>query len=83
VRVCVCACVCVCVHVRVCACMHVCVFPCQTVRDVVLGVTGGVPATLSVSLVSMVMLIGGKLLNERLRRRFPVSVPWELILVII
>ncbi|KAK0130853.1 Prestin [Merluccius polli] len=53
-----------------------------TVRDVVLGVTSMVPATLSVSLVSMATLIGGKLLNEHLKSKFPIAVPWELILIV-
>lgn len=53
----------------------------QTLNDVLHGVTSAVPGALSVSSVSMVILIGGKILNERFKNKLPVAVPWELILV--
>nr|XP_033942093.1 solute carrier family 26 member 6-like [Pseudochaenichthys georgianus] len=51
-----------------------------TLKDVLLGVTSAVPGALSVSVVSMVILIGGKMLNERFKNKLPVAIPWELIL---
>ncbi|TKS77285.1 Prestin Solute carrier family 26 member 5 [Collichthys lucidus] len=50
-------------------------------KDVLHGVTNVVPGTLSVSVVSMVILFGGKMLNERFKNKLPVVIPWELILV--
>lgn len=43
--------------------------------------SSAVPGTVSVSLVSLLVLIGGKMLNERFKNKLPVAVPWELILV--
>ncbi|XP_074537134.1 prestin [Halichoeres trimaculatus] len=54
-----------------------------TLKDVVLGVTSAVPGALSVSAVSMVLLIGGKMLNERFKNKLPVAIPWELILIVL
>ncbi|XP_074500806.1 solute carrier family 26 member 6 [Sebastes fasciatus] len=54
-----------------------------TLWDVLLGVTSAVPGALSVSLVSMVILIGGKLLNERFKNKLPLAIPWELILIVL
>lgn len=54
-----------------------------TLRDVLCGVSSTVPAALGLSLVSMVVLIGGKLLNNKFKSRLPVAVPWELILIIL
>lgn len=53
----------------------------QTLKDVLYGVTSAVPGALLVSVVSMVILIGGKILNERFKNKLPVAIPWELILV--
>lgn len=52
-------------------------------KDVLHGVTNIVQGTLSVSIVSMVILIGGKMLNERFKNKLPVVIPWELILVVL
>ncbi|XP_068997691.1 solute carrier family 26 member 6 [Embiotoca jacksoni] len=54
-----------------------------TVKDVVCAVTSAVPGALSVSSVSMVILIGGKMLNERFKNKLPVAIPWELILIVV
>ncbi|XP_041654926.1 solute carrier family 26 member 6 isoform X2 [Cheilinus undulatus] len=54
-----------------------------TLKDVLLGVTTAVPGILSVSVVSMVILFGGKMLNERFKNKMPVAVPWELILIVL
>ncbi|KAM8862631.1 solute carrier family 26 member 6 isoform 2-T2 [Spinachia spinachia] len=53
-----------------------------TLNDVLHGVTSAVPGALSVSSVSMVILIGGKILNERFKNKLPVAIPWELILIV-
>ncbi|XP_070695156.1 solute carrier family 26 member 6-like [Pempheris klunzingeri] len=52
-------------------------------KDVLHGVTGAVPGALSVSVVSMAILIGGKMLNERFKNKLPVIIPWELILIVL
>ncbi|XP_029974343.1 solute carrier family 26 member 6 [Salarias fasciatus] len=54
-----------------------------TLKDVLYGVTSAVPGTLCVSLVSMVTLVSGKMLNERFRSKLPVAIPWELILIVV
>ncbi|XP_067447768.1 solute carrier family 26 member 6-like [Thunnus thynnus] len=54
-----------------------------TLKDVLYGVTSAVPGTLSVSTVSMVILIGGKMLNEHFKNKLPVAIPWELILIVL
>ncbi|XP_023275760.1 solute carrier family 26 member 6-like [Seriola lalandi dorsalis] len=54
-----------------------------TLKDILYGVTSAVPGALSVSAVSMVILIGGKMLNERFKNKLPVAIPWELILVVL
>ncbi|KAL6119962.1 uncharacterized protein ACO6RY_04417 [Pungitius sinensis] len=54
-----------------------------TLNDVLHGVTSAVPGALSVSSVSMVILIGGKILNERFKDKLPVAIPWELILIVL
>ncbi|KAI9531047.1 hypothetical protein NQZ68_000541 [Dissostichus eleginoides] len=54
-----------------------------TLKDVLLGVTSTVPGALSVSVVSMVILIGGKMLNERFKNKLPVAIPGELILIVL
>ncbi|XP_071392628.1 solute carrier family 26 member 6 [Centroberyx affinis] len=54
-----------------------------TLKDVLSGVTGAVPGTLSVSAVSMAILIGGKMLNQRFKNKLPIAVPWELILIVL
>ncbi|XP_060913165.1 solute carrier family 26 member 6 [Labrus mixtus] len=54
-----------------------------TLKDVLLGVTSAVPGALSVSVVSMVILIGGKMLNERFKNKIPIAIPWELILIVL
>ncbi|XP_008282953.1 solute carrier family 26 member 6 [Stegastes partitus] len=52
-------------------------------KDVLSNLTSVVPGTLSVSVVSTVVLMGGKLLNERFKNKLPVAIPWELILIIL
>ncbi|XP_034392683.1 solute carrier family 26 member 6 [Cyclopterus lumpus] len=54
-----------------------------TLNDVLHRVTSAVPGALSVSVVSMVILIGGKMLNERFKDKLPVAIPWELILIVL
>ncbi|XP_062419659.1 solute carrier family 26 member 6-like [Pungitius pungitius] len=54
-----------------------------TLNDVLHGVTSAVPGALSVSSVSMVILIGGKILNERFKDKLPVAIPWELMLIVL
>ncbi|KAK5894336.1 hypothetical protein CesoFtcFv8_011039 [Champsocephalus esox] len=34
-------------------------------------------------MVSMVILIGGKMLNKRFKNKLPVAIPWELILIVL
>ncbi|KAM9855514.1 solute carrier family 26 member 6 [Aulostomus maculatus] len=53
------------------------------IKDVLYGATNVVPGALSVSAVSMVILTGGKMLNERFKNKLPVAVPWELILIVL
>ncbi|XP_029363359.1 solute carrier family 26 member 6 [Echeneis naucrates] len=54
-----------------------------TLKDVLYGVTSAVPAAVSISVVSMVILIGGKMLNERFKNKLPVAIPWEAILIVV
>lgn len=54
-----------------------------TLKDVLSGLTSVVPGTLSVSVVSAAILIGGKILNERFKNKLPVAIPWELILIVL
>ncbi|XP_049922096.1 prestin isoform X2 [Epinephelus moara] len=54
-----------------------------TLKDVLQGVTKAVPGVLSVSAVSMVILIVGKVLNEHFKNKLPVAIPWELILIVL
>ncbi|XP_071331325.1 solute carrier family 26 member 6 isoform X2 [Trachinotus anak] len=54
-----------------------------TLKDVLYGVTSAVPGALSVSVVSMVILICGKMLNERFKNKLPVAIPWELLLIVL
>ncbi|XP_040904043.1 solute carrier family 26 member 6 [Toxotes jaculatrix] len=54
-----------------------------TLKDVLSGVTNAIPGALSVSAVSMVILIGGKMLNEHFKNKLPVAIPWELILIVL
>ncbi|XP_049436073.1 solute carrier family 26 member 6-like [Epinephelus fuscoguttatus] len=54
-----------------------------TLKDVLQGVAKAVPGVLSVSAVSMVILIVGKVLNERFKNKLPVAIPWELILIVL
>ncbi|KAM9342474.1 solute carrier family 26 member 6 [Pholidichthys leucotaenia] len=54
----------------------------RTLRDVLYGVTSVVPGTLCVSLVSLVILISGKILNKHFKNKLPVAIPWELILIV-
>ncbi|XP_030279253.1 prestin [Sparus aurata] len=52
-------------------------------KDVLLGVTSAVPGALSVSAAAMVILITGKMLNERFKNKLPAAIPWELILIVL
>lgn len=47
----------------------------QNLKDVLYGVTSAVLGALSVSVVSMVIAIGGKMLNERFDSKLPVTIP--------
>ncbi|KAK7884614.1 hypothetical protein WMY93_027737 [Mugilogobius chulae] len=53
-----------------------------TLVDVLCGAKSSLPAALGLSSVSIVVLIGGKLLNNRFKSKLPVAVPWELFLII-
>ncbi|XP_056320347.1 solute carrier family 26 member 6-like [Danio aesculapii] len=48
--------------------------------SIVSGIRKVLPATLVVSFISLVVLVGGKMVNSRWSTRFPV--PWELVLII-
>ncbi|XP_058640166.1 solute carrier family 26 member 6 isoform X3 [Onychostoma macrolepis] len=48
--------------------------------NIVTGIRRVLLATLVVSLVSLVILVGGKMVNSRWSTRFPI--PWELVLII-
>ncbi|KAM3617418.1 uncharacterized protein V6R79_005903 [Siganus canaliculatus] len=52
-------------------------------KDVLLGIPSAVPGTLSVSVVSILVLVLGKMLNERFKNKLPVAIPWELILIVL
>ncbi|CAJ1055475.1 prestin-like [Xyrichtys novacula] len=54
-----------------------------TLKDVLHGIPSAVPGALAVSVVSMVILIGGKMLNEHFKNKLPVAIPWELILIVL
>ncbi|XP_055079331.1 solute carrier family 26 member 6 [Periophthalmus magnuspinnatus] len=54
-----------------------------TLRDVLCGASSSLPAALVLSSVSIVVLIGGKLLNNRFKHKLPVAMPWELIMIIV
>ncbi|KAG7519708.1 solute carrier family 26 member 6-like [Solea senegalensis] len=54
-----------------------------TLKSVLYGLTSFVPGDLSVSVVSTVILIGGKMLNENFKNKLPLAIPWELILVVL
>ncbi|XP_041858950.1 solute carrier family 26 member 6 [Melanotaenia boesemani] len=54
-----------------------------TLMDVLYGAASAAPGALLVSLVSLVMIIGGKILNERFKNKLPVAIPWEIILIIL
>ncbi|XP_050973562.1 solute carrier family 26 member 6 isoform X2 [Labeo rohita] len=49
--------------------------------NIVTGVRRVLLATLVLSLVSLVILVGGKMVNSRWSTRFPI--PWELVLIIV
>ncbi|XP_077457680.1 prestin isoform X3 [Stigmatopora argus] len=51
--------------------------------DVVYGMTSLTPATLLVSVVSMAILIVGKMLNKHFKSKLPVAIPWEAILIVL
>ncbi|XP_056130306.1 solute carrier family 26 member 6 [Lampris incognitus] len=55
----------------------------KTLKDVLSGATGAIPGTLLVSVVSMAILIGGKMLNQRFKNKLPIAIPWELILIVL
>lgn len=57
--------------------VRVCVH--QMFSNIVTGIRRVLLATLVVSLVSLVILVGGKMVNSRWSSRFPI--PWELVLV--
>ncbi|XP_051913321.1 solute carrier family 26 member 6-like isoform X2 [Hippocampus zosterae] len=54
-----------------------------TLHDVLCGMTSVVPGTLSVTVVSTVILIGGKMLNKHFKSKLPVAIPWEVILIVL
>uniref|UniRef100_A0A4W5PND3 Solute carrier family 26 member 6 n=1 Tax=Hucho hucho TaxID=62062 RepID=A0A4W5PND3_9TELE len=43
--------------------------------------TNATPGTLVVSAVSMVILVGGKMLNGLFKTKLPMPIPWELVLI--
>ncbi|XP_044066506.1 prestin [Siniperca chuatsi] len=47
----------------------------EVLKVVLHGVTSAVPGALSVCVVSMVVLIGGKMLNEHFKNKLPVVIP--------
>ncbi|XP_029519954.1 solute carrier family 26 member 6-like isoform X2 [Oncorhynchus nerka] len=49
--------------------------------DVLSRVTNATPGTLVVSAVSMVILVGGKMLNRLFKTKLPMPIPWELVLI--
>ncbi|XP_062397069.1 solute carrier family 26 member 6 [Sardina pilchardus] len=51
--------------------------------DVLFGLDKASPGALIVSAVSMVTLVGGKVLNSYFKKQLPMPVPWELVLVIL
>nr|XP_046253625.1 solute carrier family 26 member 6-like isoform X2 [Scatophagus argus] len=57
--------------------------PVWAFKDVLHGVTDAVPGSLSVSVLSVAILIGGKMLNERFKNKLPVVIPCELILIVL
>uniref|UniRef100_A0A8C8HDN5 STAS domain-containing protein n=1 Tax=Oncorhynchus tshawytscha TaxID=74940 RepID=A0A8C8HDN5_ONCTS len=52
-----------------------------TLVDVLSRVTNATPGTLVVSAVSMVILVGGKMLNRLFKTKLPMPIPWELVLI--
>ncbi|KAM9431545.1 solute carrier family 26 member 6 isoform 1-T3 [Salvelinus alpinus] len=52
-----------------------------TLVDVLSRVTNATPGTLVVSAVSMVILVGGKMLNRLFKTKLPIPIPWELVLI--
>nr|XP_046199369.1 solute carrier family 26 member 6 isoform X7 [Oncorhynchus gorbuscha] len=52
-----------------------------TLADVLSRVTNATPGTLVVSAVSMVILVGGKMLNRLFKTKLPMPIPWELVLI--
>ncbi|XP_052339021.1 solute carrier family 26 member 6 isoform X2 [Oncorhynchus keta] len=67
----------------VCVSLSSSLFPgvCQTLVDVLSRVTNATPGTLVVSAVSMVILVGGKMLNRLFKTKLPMPIPWELVLI--
>nr|XP_046199368.1 solute carrier family 26 member 6 isoform X6 [Oncorhynchus gorbuscha] len=67
----------------VCGSLSSSLFPgvCQTLADVLSRVTNATPGTLVVSAVSMVILVGGKMLNRLFKTKLPMPIPWELVLI--
>ncbi|XP_077580458.1 prestin isoform X1 [Stigmatopora nigra] len=51
--------------------------------DVMLGITSLTPATALVSVVSMTILIIGKMLNKHFKSKLPVAIPWEALLIVL
>ncbi|XP_041954802.1 solute carrier family 26 member 6 isoform X2 [Alosa sapidissima] len=51
--------------------------------DVLSGLDNASPGALIVSAVSMVTLVGGKVLNSYFKKHLPMPIPWELVLVIL
>ncbi|XP_036843890.1 solute carrier family 26 member 6 isoform X2 [Oncorhynchus mykiss] len=52
-----------------------------TLVDVLSRVTNATPGTLVVSAISMVILVGGKMLNRLFKTKLPMPIPWELVLI--
>ncbi|XP_077580466.1 prestin isoform X2 [Stigmatopora nigra] len=55
----------------------------QIFLDVMLGITSLTPATALVSVVSMTILIIGKMLNKHFKSKLPVAIPWEALLIVL
>ncbi|XP_019718587.1 solute carrier family 26 member 6 isoform X4 [Hippocampus comes] len=52
-------------------------------HDVLCGMSSLIPGTLSVTVVSTVLLIGGKMLNKHFKSKLPAAIPWEVVLIVL
>uniref|UniRef100_A0A3Q2XNK8 WD repeat domain 6 n=1 Tax=Hippocampus comes TaxID=109280 RepID=A0A3Q2XNK8_HIPCM len=68
-------------HVIALQLIFVCVPFSQILHDVLCGMSSLIPGTLSVTVVSTVLLIGGKMLNKHFKSKLPAAIPWEVIVL--